>query len=293
MAGLTRIVTLDDGYHVWTRRVGDGPIPLLLLHGGPGGTYEQFENFPDELCPAGVTVYFYDQLGSYHSDQPDDPRLWRVERFREAVEQVRRALGLERFFLLGQSWGGLLGIEYALAYPDRLEGLIVSNMTASIPSYVRYINELRERLPAAQVARMKEYEARGAYDAPEYQDLLMELYRRHICRRVPWPEPVNRLFQHLAVPVYEAVQGHNEFVVTGNMAEWDRWQDLATLRVPTLLLVGRHDSMRVEDIEEMTRRIPGARMALCPDGSHLSQWDDPTHYFPPLRDFLTGSRARR
>ncbi len=279
-------IQVDGRYHVWTRRVGHGPITLLLLHGGPGCTHEYFECFERWLSPDAYTFYYYDQLGSFYSDQPDDPSLWTVERFREEVEQVRAALGLEDFYLFGNSWGGMLGIEYALKYQQHLKGLIVSNMTASIGSYMTYINALRERLSPEEVEVMRRHEAAGDLDAPEYQAPLMKLYNQHICRVVPWPEPVQRMFGHLAAPVYNTMQGPNEFMVTGNFKDWDRWADLHRITVPTLLSVGRHDTMRPEDIEEMGRRIPNSRVSICENGSHLSMWDDADTYFTALQAFL-------
>ncbi|WP_019587705.1 proline iminopeptidase-family hydrolase [Deinococcus apachensis] len=281
-----RLIPVDGHYHVWTKKVGHGPVTLLLLHGGPGCTHEYFECFEQWLSPDEYTFYYYDQLGSYYSDQPDDPSLWTVERFREEVEQVRAALGLEDFYLFGNSWGGMLGIEYALKYQEHLRGLIVSNMTASIASYERYLNVLRERLPPEDVLTMKRHEAEGTLDDPGYQALLMGLYNQHICRVVPWPEPVGRMFEHLAAPVYNTMQGPNEFVVVGNFKTWDRWDDLHRITVPTLLSVGRHDSMNPADIEEMGRRLPNARVSICENGSHLSMWDDAETYFTALRTFL-------
>ncbi|WP_102124755.1 proline iminopeptidase-family hydrolase [Deinococcus planocerae] len=284
--GEVRHITVDGGYRVWTKRVGHGPVTLLLLHGGPGCTHEYFECFENWLSPDEYTFYYYDQLGSHYSDQPDDPSLWTVERFREEVEQVRAGLGLEDFYLFGNSWGGMLGTEYALKYGRHLRGLIVSNMTASIASYMRYINELRDRMDPEEVAVMKRHEAEGTLDDPEYQALLTGLYNRHICRVVPWPGPVARMFEHLALPVYHTMQGPNEFVVTGTFRDWDRWADLHRLTVPTLLSVGRHDSMDPADIEEMGRRIPNSRVSICENGSHLSMWDDPETYFTALKGFL-------
>lgn len=285
----SRIITLKSGHHVWTRRVGDSPDgrpPVLLLHGGPGCTHECFECFESHLPQAGYTFYYYDQLGSYFSDQPEDRSLWNVERFREEVEEVRQALGLANFYLYGQSWGGMLAMEYALKYQDRLKAVVISNMTASIPSYVKHINELRERMPADVVAMMRRCEAEERFDDPEYQKNLTELYNRHLCRVVPWPEPLARMFTHMADAVYNTMQGNNEFVVTGNFAKWDRWADIHQIRVPALLLVGRHDTMRVSDIEEMGRRIPRARVAVCESGSHCAMWDDEEAYFAHLLAFL-------
>ena len=129
-----QFVQLKNGYRVWTKRVGQGPIQLLTLHGGPGCTHEYLECLEEQLPLDRFQIIYYDQLGSFHSDQPSDPSLWRLERFCEEVEEVRQALGLENFYLYGQSWGALLAIEYALKYQRHLKGAILSNITGSIAS---------------------------------------------------------------------------------------------------------------------------------------------------------------
>ena len=124
-------------FKVWTKRIGNNPrIKMLTLHGGPGFNHELLEVFDSYLPSAGIEYYYYDQLGSFFSDQPDDPALWNVARFVEEVEQVRVALGLNKdnFYLWGQSWGGMLAIEYALKYQHNLKAVIISNMMASIPA---------------------------------------------------------------------------------------------------------------------------------------------------------------
>ena len=287
-----RYVPVDGGYKVWTRRVGSGPAKLLLLHGGPGCSHEYLECFEERMPLDEVEIIFYDQLGSHFSDQPDDTSLWRVERFVEEVEQVRSALGLEQFYLYGNSWGGMLAIEYALEYQEHLKGLVVSNMTASIADYVAHANELRDWLPADVVARMKAFEEAGDFENPEYEQMVVEhLYSRHLCRTEPWPDAVMRTFMHLAKPVYNTMQGPNEFVVTGNFKDWNRWEDLHEIAVPTLLSVGRHDTMRPAEIEEMGRRIPNSRVSICENGSHLSMWDDPDAYFAAIVDFVRDVEA--
>lgn len=285
--GQSKIVPISGGFHVWTRKVGDSPIKVLLLHGGPGSTHEYLECFENHLPPEGVEIYFYDQLGSYNSDQPTDPTLWEVERFREEVEEVRTFLGLDQFYLFGSSWGGFLGIEYALKYQSALKGLIISNMTASIESYVNHINFLRDQLPKELVEKMKAYEAVGDYENPEYQDLIHEhLNKKHICRLDPWPDAVVRGFSHINPHVYNTMQGPNEFLVTGTFKDWNRWDDLHHIKVPTLLLGGKYDSMAPEDKIEMGRRIPKSRVGICENGSHLSMWDDPETYFNFIKNFI-------
>src|SRR5262249_60650238 len=141
----------------WTKKVGPGAIKLFTLHGGPGFGHEYFECFEDFLPQAGVEFYYYDQLDCHYSDQPNDEALWSVERFTEEVEEVRKGLGLTRFYLYGQSWGGMLAIEYALKYPAALKGLVISNMTASIRSYESYTKTLRAALPEEVRAVLDKY----------------------------------------------------------------------------------------------------------------------------------------
>jgi proline iminopeptidase len=288
--GGSRTITLDSGHHVWVKQVGDGAVPVLTLHGGPGFPHFYFECFEDFLPRDRLRYWYYDQLGCGFSDHPDDASLWTVDRYRKEVEQVRAALGLERMVLYGQSWGGMLAIEYTLAYPQHVERLVISDMTASIPSYVEYVTQLYDALPADVRATMRRYEAAGDYEAPEYQQLLMaNLYAKHLCRLDPWPEPVERSVDRMNAQIYNTMQGPSEFTITGNFKGWDRWADLPKIDVPTLLIVGRYDTMSVADIERMGKLIPHAQVAICENGSHLCMYDDQQAYFDALVPFLLGS----
>jgi len=285
--GGSRKVRVDGRYEVWVKQVGTGDIPILTLHGGPGFPHYYLECFEDFLPRDRIRFWYYDQLGCGFSDRPDDPSLWTVDRFREEVEQVRAALELDRFTLYGHSWGGMLAIEYALAYPQHLSGLVISNMTASIPSYVQHVSALRAALPPDVSAAMQAFEDRRDYLASEYQQLLMaHLYSKHMCRLDPLPEPALRSFENVNTQVYNTMQGPSEFTVTGNYKNWDRWADLHRIAAPTLLLVGRHDTMAVEDIERMGTLIPGSQVVVCENGSHLAMYDDQESYFGALVPFV-------
>ena len=288
-----RLIPIDGGkYKVWTKKIGKGKVKVLTLHGGPGFTHEYFECFEDFLPQHGIEFFYYDQLGSYYSDQPDDLSLWTIDRFRDEVEQVRTALGLENFYLFGHSWGGMLGIEYALKYQRHLKGLVISSMTASIPSYMAYAGKLRAALPPETIAVLDKYEAKGDFENPEYEKVMMEnVYSRHICRLDPWPDSVARAFKHMNPKVYNTMQGPNEFVVTGNFKDWDRWKDLPRITVPTLLLVGRYDEMNPEDIQREGKLIPHSRVHVCEKGSHLAMWDDQESYFASLTKFFDDVEA--
>ncbi len=221
-ARLIPVQTAHGTFNVWTKRSGDNPrIKLLLLHGGPGCTHEYFEAFDSYLPRAGVEYYYYDQLGSHRSSQPDIPELWQTGRFVDEVEQVRLALGLDagNFFLLGHSWGGILAIEYALKHQQHLKGLVISNMVSSIPAYNRYAQEmLMPGIPPAVLAEIQAIEAARDYDNPRYMELLIPYHYEHHVLRLPhaqWPDPVHRAFAHLNPKVYIPMQGPSELGASG------------------------------------------------------------------------------
>jgi proline iminopeptidase len=288
------VSTPSGEYRVWTKRVGTNPdLKVLLLHGGPGATSELYECFDTWFPRAGIEYYYYDQLGSFRSDQPGDGSLWDLARFVDEVEQVRQALGLDRgnFVLLGQSWGGLLAMEYAVTHQQNLKGLVISNMMASARQYNDYARDvLMPAMDQAALADIKRYEAEGQTSDPRYEQLLMEQhYRWHVCRMPlsEWPEPVTRCFGHINPAIYVPMQGPSELGLSGTLAGWDRTADLPGIDVPTLVIGAAHDTMDPGHMRWMAGQLPQGRYLHCPDGSHLAQFDDPGHYFPGLIEFLT------
>jgi proline iminopeptidase len=282
-----RMIDIDGKHKVWTKRIGSASTKALLLHGGPGATHSYLECFEKVLPQAGIEFYYYDQLGCGFSDKPDDPSLWTLDRFVDEVEQVRGKLGLENFILYGHSFGAMLAIEYALKYPTTLKKLVLSNMTASVASYEAYIHELRLRLAPDIQAKLASYEKEGKYDDPQYQTLVSQfLDATYLCRLDPLPEPVERAFKMLSKPVYNTMQGPNEFVITGNLKTWDRWGDLPKIMVPTLAIGARWDEMNPVDIEREAHIMPHGKYAFCANGSHFCMWDDQVSYFQQLIPFL-------
>lgn len=291
-ARMIPIHTPVGDFKVWTKRVGNNPkIKLLLLHGGPGATHEYFEAFDSYFPGASIEYYYYDQLGSAYSDQPDDPRLLDTARFVEEVEQVRKALKLDRdnFYLLGHSWGGILAIEYALKYQQNLKGLVISNMMSSIPAYNRYAEKtLMPQMDPAALAEIKRMEAAKRFDDPRYMQLLMPHYERHILRMpsAQWPDPVNRAFAKTNKKVYVPMQGPSELGASGILLDWDRTEDLKKIAVPTLVIGARYDTMDPAFMEMMSKRLPQGRYLYCPQGSHMAMYDDQATYVAGLIKFL-------
>jgi proline iminopeptidase len=278
-------------FKVWTKKFGNNPkMKVLLLHGGPGGTHEAFESFESFFPKEGIEFYEYDQLGSMLSDHPTDSSLWTTERFIEEVEQVRIALGLDKnnFFVLGHSWGGILAMEYALKYQENIKGLIISNMVSSIPQYVQYANNvLAKQMDPKIVDTIRLMESNKQYTNPRYMEILLpNYYEKHLCRAIPWPEPVVRAFSHINQEIYVMMQGPSEFGASGRLLNWDRSKDLPKIQVPTLTIGGEHDTMDPEHMQWMSTQVKKGRYLYCPNGSHCSMWDDQPHYFPGVIGFI-------
>ena len=287
VAGIRMLPVAGGKYKVWTKKLGSGPTKVLLLHGGPGFSHEYLEAFESFLPQAGIEMYYYDQLGCNNSDQPDDASLWTLARYTAEVEEVRRGLGLEQFVLFGHSWGGILAMEYALHHQQHLRALVISNMTAGVQSFLKRASFLKSQLPPPTLARLTALEAREDYDSPEYQKIMMEdLYPKMLCRINPWPEPVTRALRHANDKIYNFMQGKSEFLVTGNLKTWERWDRLHEISVKALTIGAQHDEMDPEDMKKMAGLMRNAGYAFCPNGSHLCMWDDQQIYFKNLLEFL-------
>ncbi|WP_411719972.1 proline iminopeptidase-family hydrolase [Mycetocola sp.] len=273
------------GGRVWYQVVGDGlKIPLVTVHGGPGGTHDYLE--PLEALADERPVVVYDQLGAGKSDVPDDPGLWTNDRLVEELGAVLDEVGSPRVHLLGHSWGTIVAAEYALRSPGRLASVVLADPCLSIPRYAAGTAVLRATLPADVRAVLDRHEAAGSTDSEEYQDATMEFYRRHVCRLDPWPDSVMRTFGQLNQSIYERMQGPNEFVITGIHKDYDLTDRLGGLTIPTLFVCGRYDETRPEDTELYQSLVAGSELAIFEESSHLPHLEEPERYTQVLREFL-------
>src|SRR5579859_2296283 len=205
------------GYQTWYRIVGEreapGKLPLLTLHGGPGGCCDYLESL-DAMADTGRRVIYYDQLGCGNSHLPvSKAELWTVALYVEEIDAVRQALGLERIHLLGQSWGGMLAMEYALTQPPGLASLTIASSPASMIQWVQEANRLREELPPEVQATLLRHEEAGTTTSKEYEEAMMVFYKRHVCRLDPYPASVMSIFEAIAAypEVYNTMNGPSEF----------------------------------------------------------------------------------
>ena len=281
-------------YRVWYRIVGGGAehehVPLLALHGGPGVPHDYIENL-EAMASDSRRVIFYDQLGCGRSDQPDDTSLWRVDRFVEELGIVRRELGLERVHLLGQSWGGMLAIEYMLTRPQGIVSLILASTLSSMPLWITEANRLRNELPPEVQATLLQHETAGTTDDPQYQEAMMVFYERHVCRVVPMPAHVKRALDQAGV-VYHVMNGPTEFHVIGVIKDWDQTSRLSEIHVPTLITSGRYDESTPRINEILHNGIAGSEWVIFENSSHMAHVEEPDLFLPLVASFMERIEAQ-
>ena len=298
LSGGVKIIPINTPigkFNVWTKRIGNNPTKkVLLLHGGPGANHEYFQAIESFFPKESIEFYYYDQLGSEFSDKPKDESLWTIARFVDEVEQVRQALKLnkENFIILGHSWGGILGLEYAFKYQNNLKALIISNMVPSIPDYIDYANNvLAPKLDPEVLKRIREYESVEDYSNTEYLSLIENHYYPKHVLRMPlenWPNPLLRSLTNTNKDIYVRMQGPSEFGVVGDavLKEWDRKNDLKKLKIPILTIGGEYDTMDPKQMEWMSKEVQNGSYLHCPNGSHWSMYDDQENYFSGVSRFI-------
>ena len=289
-------ISTDHGeFNVWTKRIGNNPTKkVLLLHGGPGANHQYFKIFDSYFPNEDIEYYYYDQLGSTLSDNPQIEDLWTIEHYVEEVEQVRKALGMNKdnFILLGHSWGGILGIEYSFKYQENLKALIVSNMVPSVPDYNDYAkNVLALQLDPEVLKEIRSYEAIEDYTNETYLKLIHDNYYPEHVLRMPaedWPEDVSNAFAELNFPIYLKMQGPSEFGMVGNasLKDWDVTGALNKLEIPFLSIGAEHDTMDPKQMKWMANEVQNGSYLHCPNGSHMAMWDDQQNYFKGLIEFI-------
>jgi L-proline amide hydrolase len=299
--GAVELFVEHEGLRTWVAVVGDesvererGLLPLLLLHGGPGACHDYLESLA-AMSATGRRVIFYDQRGCGNSDQPDDPARWTVDLYVREVDAVRAALGLHRVHILGQSWGGMLLMEYLVTRPEGVVSATIASSPASMPMWAAETGRQRALLPPEVIEVLDRHEAAGTWDDPEYEAAVAVFYERHLCRVVPMPEFVTRSFAKLArnPQVYRTMNGPTEFTITGTLSDWEVLSRLGVVDEPVLLTSGRHDEATPVQVAEIRRRLPQAEWVLFEQSGHLAHAEEPDRYMAVLADFLARAEAGR
>lgn len=283
------------GFQMFYRICGpkDARETVLCVHGGPGATHDYLQPFAD-LSRHGYRVVFMDQLGCGLSERTTDTSLFTVEHNVEEVEGIRQALGLGRVHIMGSSYGGALVLAYALRYQQHLKSLTTVGGLASIPLAVREMWKLVDGMPSAERETIYRYDKLREYSHPEYLRAVDRFYRQFVCRLPAWPPLVTYSFAEISKPVYNYMNGPNEFTITGTIRDWDISARLGEIRVPTLVTGGKYDEVAPACARQIAEGVPDAIRIEFEHSSHTPFWEERTAYIGAVRGFLdsVASRAR-
>lgn len=273
------------GGRVWSGEAGAGPgTPLLLLHGGPGLPSDYLS--PLARLADERRVIVYDQLGCGRSERPAHPGLWRIERFVDELRAVRSALELPQLAIFGHSWGSMLAVDYALTKAAGIAGIILASPAISIPRWLEDAAKYRSELPAAVQATLARHEAAGEFTAPEYDEATRYYYERHVCRKLPWPDALERANAGFGAASYRTMWGANEFTITGNLARYNRSGRLKEIAVPVLFTCGRYDEATPDATSWYAALLPGSEVRVFENSAHMPHLEEEDAYLEALRVFL-------
>jgi proline iminopeptidase len=273
------------GGRVWYNVVGTGHrTPLLVLHGGPGGSSYY-------LKPLGALgddrpVIFYDQLGGGHSDKPMDSTLWTMDRFVQEVAALREALGLERVHIFAHSFGTLILADYMKTKPIGVRSIIFASPVLDVPGYMQDVGNLLREFPDSTQRTITEAEKNGTTNSPAYQNAIMDFYHQHLARKLPWSADVDSTLSQLNPGPYVYMQGPSEFTITGTLKNYNQTASLRDIKVPTLFLAGQYDEVVQSRLEEFQKMTPGAKLEIIPNAAHMMMQDEPEAFLKVVRDWL-------
>ncbi len=272
------------GGNIWYKISGTGKgVPVVLLHGGPG--FSSFYLKPMEELGSDRQVIRYDQLGGGKSDKISDTALFTINHFVEELDSLRKSLGIEKWHVLGHSWGTILAIEYYKAHPEHVSSLIFGSPVFDFPAYAKHARELLKNLPDSLQRAIKEAESTGKYDSPGYLNAIGQFYITYIYRH-PVQEDVDSTLSTINESMYTYMQGPSEFTITGTLKDYDVTSFLPGIKVPTLITVGEFDEVGPELVRNFADKIPGAKFTLFNGSAHITMWDAREENLRTVREFL-------
>ncbi|KAI0381274.1 proline-specific peptidase [Hypomontagnella monticulosa] len=283
----------------WYKIVGDlktsASPPIIALHGGPGAGHDYLVALIDLYEKHGIPIIFYDQIGCGNSthlkEKLGDESFWTFELFIQELDNLIDHLGLREkgYYILGQSWGGMLGSSYASRRPRGLKKLVLSGSPASMPLYKQACKQRLAELPDEIRRTLEECDKKGDHDSPEFKEAASAFTKRYVCRLDPMPEPIQRTFNNLKEDstAYTTMQGHSEFDTVGTFKDWEGWKDAHNIQVETLLLNGRYDEVMDFVVEPFFKTINKVKWVTLENSSHTSFWEDRERFMELVGDFLS------
>ncbi len=280
-------------WQTWYRVTGElssTKTPLVVAHGGPGCTHDYVLAIAS-IAETGRPVIHYDQIGNGRSTKLPDKGgdFWTVDFFLGELDNLLGHLGIkDRYFLLGQSWGGMLGAEHGIRRPPGLKALVISNSPASMALWASEAEVLRAELPRDVDDTLRRHEKDGTYSDPAYLAAQKVYYDLHVCRVVPNPPEVlaTEHYMEQDAHVYNVMNGPNEFFCIGTLRDWSVVDQVHQITAPTLLCSGRFDEATPATVQPFFDGIPDVRWEIFENSSHMPFVEEPARYIEVVESFL-------
>ncbi|MGG0719561.1 proline iminopeptidase-family hydrolase [Robertmurraya massiliosenegalensis] len=258
-------------------------IPIIILHGGPGSSHYSLQGL--RILADERPVIFYDQLGCGKSERPNDPDLWKIDRFVEELRQIREALGFDKVHILGHSWGTTLAAAYLLTQPKGVESVIFSSPCLSAPLWAEDQNRNRKLLPKEVQETLIACENNNTTDSEDYKKATEEFNKSFVCRLDPMPAFLKEGSKFKNREVYNIMWGPSEFHVTGNLKNFDCTSELKNIDVPALYTCGRYDEATPETTEYYKSLTPNAKFHVFEKSAHMPYLEEMEEYVRVVRGF--------
>jgi proline iminopeptidase len=274
------------GGNVWYQKHDSNTdkAPVIVLHGGPGSSHYSLQGL--RILAEERPVIFYDQLGCGKSDRPTDSTLWNLDRFVKELGQIREALSLKEFHILGHSWGTTLAAAYYLSKPEGVKSIIFSSPCLSAPLWAEDQERNRKLLPLEVQQTLRDCEENGTTDSKAYKDATKVFNKHFVCRLDPFPEFLKKGADYKNPEVYNIMWGPSEFHVTGNLKNFDCTAQLKDFKIPTLYTCGRHDEATPESTEYFSSLTPDGKFHVFEQSAHMPYLEEPEEYVKVIGDFL-------
>jgi proline iminopeptidase len=272
------------GGQIWYKISGTGKaIPVVLIHGGPG--YSSFYLKPFEELGNERQVIRYDQLGGGKSDKVTDTALFTIDHFVNELDLLRTHLGLDKWNVLGHSWGTVIALEYYRAHPDRVASLTFGSLCFDVPGWSRSTRKLLTTLPDSLQDAVKIAESTGMYDDPAYLTAMNQFYSLYLFRN-PVQADLDSMDATYNPEIYTYMWGPSEFTITGTLKDYNPIPFLPKIQVPTLFTVGEFDEIDPTIVKELANKVQGSKYFMFAGSSHMTPWDARDENIKVVRDFL-------
>lgn len=280
------------GGRVYCRTIpGPNATPLIVVHGGPGISHRQLE--PLEALSEDRPIIFYDQLGCGKSDRPDNPYLWRIDRFVDELTQVRNSLAPGPVHVLGYSFGCMVVVDYALRRPADISSLILQSPYLSAQRCKEDQYRLRESLPDKLQDTLNRHEQGEPGLNKDYKNTVLEYRMRHMFRNlIPWPPVISEVIRERNVEINKIMWGDIPFRISGNLENYERTSRLCEIETPTLLTCGRYDTSTPEAINWYAGLFRRAETTVFENSSHWAHFEEKQSYLSTVREYLRKVDAR-